>query len=149
MNFEKHAAKGNEFLNRLAWHLNDPQNKERAGRILRSVLRALRNRLTLEESIQLMAQLPMVIKGLYVDGWTPHKSHTKIKTIEELAWEVVREDGTSAKVDFADVADALRAIEAVMKTMADYVSPGELHNIVAILPEDDMKGYFLTWAHTP
>jgi uncharacterized protein (DUF2267 family) len=148
MNFEKHAAKGNEFLNRLAWHLNDPQNKDRAGRILRSVLRALRNRLTLEESIQLMAQLPMVVKGLYVDGWAPHKSQTKIKTIEELAWEVVREDGTSAKGDFADVDDALNAIEAVMKTMADYVSPGELHNIVAVLPED-MKGYFLTWVHTP
>lgn len=148
MNFEKHAAKGNEFLNRLAWHLNDPQNKDRAGRILRCVLRALRNRLTLEESIQLMAQLPMVVKGLYVDGWAPHKLHTKIKTVEELAREVVREDGTSAKGDFAGVDDALNAIEAVMKTMANYVSPGELHNIVAILPED-MKGYFLTWVHTP
>lgn len=148
MNFEKHAAKGNEFLNRLAWHLNEPQNKDRAGRILRSVLRALRNRLTLEESIQLMAQLPMVVKGLYVDGWAPHKPHSKIKTVEELAWEVVREDGNSAKGDFGDAEAALSAIEAVMKTMADYVSPGELHNIVAILPED-MKGYFLTWVHTP
>ncbi len=148
MNFEKHAAKGNEFLNRLAWHLNDPTNKDLAGRILRSVLRALRNRLTLEESIQLMAQLPMVVKGLYVDGWTPHKAHAKIKTIEDLALEVVRENRTSAKGDFTDVEGALKAIEAVMKTMADYVSPGELHNIVAVLPEE-MKGYFLKWVHTP
>lgn len=148
MNFEKHAAKGNEFLNRLAWHLNDPQNKDRAGRVLRSVLRVLRNRLTLEESVQLMAQLPLVVKGLYVDGWTPQKQHTRIKTVEELALEVVKEDGSSAQGDYYTLEDALAGIEAVMKTMADYVSPGELHNIVAILPED-MKSHFLKWVHTP
>ncbi len=68
LDFEKYAAKGNEFINKLAEHLNDPDNRDRAGRILRSVLRALRNRLTVEESLQLISQLPMAIKAVYVEG---------------------------------------------------------------------------------
>lgn len=148
MNFEKHAAKGNEFVHRLAIRLGDEKNRDRASRVLRCVLRALRNHLSIEESFQLMAQLPMAIKALYVEGWAPGHVHSRIKTIEELA-EVVRiEDRLSVENDFPGVSDALEGIEAVIKTMADYVSAGELHDIVAVLPSG-MKSYFLEWMHTP
>jgi uncharacterized protein (DUF2267 family) len=148
MNFEKHAAKGNEFVHRLAIRLGDEKNRERAGRILRCVLRALRSRLTIEESFQLMAQLPMAVKAVYVDGWAPNQVHTRIKTVEELAEEVRRQDGLSVENDFPGLSDATDAIEAVIKTIADYVSAGELHDIVSILPTD-MKYHFTEWVHTP
>ncbi len=148
MNFEKHAAKGNEFVHRLAQHLGDEENRDRAGRVLRSVLHVLRNRLSIEESFQLISQLPMPIKAVYVDGWTPSRSFTKIKTMSEFAEEVVRTDGGSAWRDFSGINDAMDAIEAVIKTMAHYVSAGELHHIIAVLPED-MKSYFYEWSHTP
>lgn len=148
LNFEKHAAKGNEFVNRLAARLGDPDDSDRAGRVLRSVLHALRNRLTLEESFQLMAQLPMVIKALYIEGWQPARQHIKIRTMEEFCAEVMRDDGLSAWRDFSGEADAIEATQAVIKTMADYVSAGELHDIIAVLPED-MKEPFMIWSHTP
>lgn len=148
LNFEKHAAKGNEFVNRLAVRLDDEENTDRAGRVLRCVLHSLRNRLTLEESFQLLAQLPMVIKALYIEGWQPSRTHVRVKTLHELCEEVIKEDGKSAWRDFSGVLDALDAIEAVVKTMADYVSAGELHDIVAVLPED-MKDRFIVWSHTP
>jgi uncharacterized protein (DUF2267 family) len=148
LNFEKHAAKGNEFVNRLAARLGDEDNRDRAGRVLRCVLHALRDRLTVEESFQLMAQLPMVIKALYIEGWQPFRSHVKIKTMQELSEEVVRLDGLSAWRDFSGISDALEGIEAVVKTIADYVSAGELHDMVAVLPED-MKESFMVWSHTP
>lgn len=148
MNFEKHAAKGNEFVHRLAIRLGDERNRDRAGRVLRCVLRALRNRLSLEESFQLMAQLPMAIKAMYVDGWAPTHDHARIKTISQLAEAVRKEDGISVENDFPGISDAMHAIEAVMKTIADYVSAGELHDIVSILP-NDMKSYFVEWIHTP
>ena len=48
---------------------------------LRTVLHALRDRLTVEEAVDLGAQLPMLIRGLYYEGWTlkgkPHKERTK------------------------------------------------------------------------
>jgi uncharacterized protein (DUF2267 family) len=147
-NFDKYASKGNEFLNKLAARLGDNENPHRAMRTLRSVLHALRNRLSTEESLQLMAQLPMVIKAVYVDGWKLNSHHNRIKTMEEFSEEVMREDGLSAWKDFPGVSDATLAIEAVMKTLADYVTAGELHDVIAILPKD-MKSRLLVWVHTP
>lgn len=148
MNFEKHAAKGNEFVHLLAQHLGDEDNRDRAGRVLRSVLHVLRNRLSIEESFQLIAQLPMCIKAVYVDGWTPGRAFVKIKTMSEFAEEVMRAEGDSAWRDFSGAEDAMNAIESVIKTIAHYVSPGELHHVVAVLPED-MKSYFYEWSQTP
>jgi uncharacterized protein (DUF2267 family) len=48
----------------------------------------------------------------------------------------MREDGRSAWRDFSTSTDAMNACEAVMKTIADYVSAGELHQVIAVLPED-------------
>ena len=149
LNFEKHAAKGNEFVNRLAARLGDEKNKDRAGRVLRCVLHTLRNRLTLEESFQLLAQLPMAIKALYVEGWQPSRNQVKLRTMREFAQEVVRLDGLSSWRDFSNLEDdAIKGIEAVVKTLADYVSAGELHDIIAVLPED-MKDSFVVCSHTP
>lgn len=148
MNFEKHAMKGNEFVHRLAIRLGDEKDRDRAARVLRSVLHALRNRLSIEESFQLMAQLPMAIKAIYVDGWSPTHRQAKIKTIADLSEVVRQEGGVSSENDFHHLSDATNAIEAVMKTIADYVSAGELHDIVSILPEE-MKSYFIEWIHTP
>lgn len=68
MNFEKYVEKGNLFLKELAQELGNPDDKEKAGRVLRTVLHVLRRRLTLEESFDLISQLPMCIKAVYIDG---------------------------------------------------------------------------------
>jgi uncharacterized protein (DUF2267 family) len=148
LNFDKYAAKGNEFINRLAERLGDPENRDRAGRVLRCVLKSLRNRITIEESLQLVAQLPMAIKAVYVEGWRPHKEFIRIRTIEEFAEEVIKEDGLQAWRDFSGGTEALEAIEAVMKTLADYVSAGELHDVIGLMPEE-IKKHFMVWVHTP
>jgi uncharacterized protein (DUF2267 family) len=148
INFEKHAAKGNEFLHKLAIRLGDEENRERAGRVLRSVFRVLRNRLTIEESFQLMSQLPMAVKAVYVDGWRPIHEFNRVKTLQEFGQAVMQEDGLSAWKDFSGVSDATDAIEAVVKTIAGYVSAGELHDVIAILPKE-LKVHFTEWAHTP
>lgn len=148
LNFEKYAAKGNEFINKLAEHLGDAENRDRAGRILRCVLKALRNRLTVEESLQLMAQLPMAIKAVYVEGWKIHHEFVRIKTMEQFAAEVMREDGYAAWRDFSSMEEAEHAIEAVMKTLADYVSAGELHDIIDLMP-NEVKKLFMVWVHSP
>src|ERR1044071_9673847 len=82
LNFDKHASKGNEFINRLAAALN--VSKEQAGRILSVFFRALRNPLTTEQSFQLLAQLPMALKALYVDQWEFHQYHKRVRTAEEF-----------------------------------------------------------------
>ena len=52
---------------------DDPQQ---AYRMLRAVLMALRDRMTVEEATDLGAQLPMLIRGFYYEGFNPSKTPT-------------------------------------------------------------------------
>jgi uncharacterized protein (DUF2267 family) len=148
LNFEKYASKGHEFVNKVAVRLGDEENRDRAGRVVRSVLHALRNRLTVEESLQLLSQLPMAIKSVYVEGWKLHHDLRRIKTIEDFCEEVMKEDGLAVWRDFSSVSEAMDAIEAVMKTLADYVTAGELHDVIDLMPKE-IKQHFVVWVHTP
>ena len=67
--------------------------------------------------------------------------------MEDFSEEVMKEDGLSAWKDFSGVSDATQGIEAVMKTLADYVTAGELHDVIAILPKDLQK-HLIVWVHT-
>ena len=132
LDFEKYAAKGNEFLNRLAENLGD-EDRAHAARILRSSFRVLRNHLTVEESFQLLAQLPMALKSVYVEGWRLN-DHQKIKTIDDLVVEMVQEEGNSAWRDFADKDEIIDALRAVIDTLKLYVSSGEISQALGTLP---------------
>ena len=61
-----------EILQRLHW-----RDRHAAYHALRSVLHVLRDRLTIEKVVALGAQLPMLIRGFYYEGWHPLASLTK------------------------------------------------------------------------
>lgn len=132
IDFEKYAVKGNEFIRFVALELEVPRDK--AGRIVRAVLHALRDRLTYEESFQLMAQLPMAIKGLYVDGWTYRTPLLPIRHLDEFLEAIRHADGKLSGYDFGNNKQALRAVQGVFSAMYEYVSPGEMRDILDILP---------------
>ncbi len=134
MNFEKYAAKGNLFIKELAQELGEPDNRAKAGRVLKAVLKALRNRLSHEESMHLLAQLPMCIKALYVDGWKLTQSPEKIRSVEEFIEEVRKHDVPRGELDFADKEQALKAVKAVFRVIKRHISDGEAQDVEAELP---------------
>lgn len=144
LDFEKYAMKGNEFLNSLAKRLGNEDDRDRAARILRSVFHVLRNHLTVEESMHLIAQLPMALKGVYVEGWNIHKTGEKVKTLEELANEVIREEGNVAWRDFSNLDEVIAAVKAVAETMTEYVSGGQLQDMTGTLPKG-LRRVFSEW----
>lgn len=136
LHFEKHAAKGNEFLNLFAQELGGEQYRDSAGRILRSTFRALRKHLMLEESFHLISQLPLVLKGVYVDGWQPqHIAMARLRHMDDFLEEVIREDGLSAYRDFSNLDDARFAVKALFRALRRYVSEGEMKDIRGALPK--------------
>ena len=137
LDFEKYAIKGNEFVGLVAEDLDLPVDK--AGRIIRSVLHALRNRLVHEESFQLLAQLPMAMKGVYVDGWKFSKPFSRIRHLDDFLDEVREEDGGLAGYDFGNQASAKVAVGAVFKALRFFVSEGEMNDIIGVMPDELKK----------
>lgn len=68
--------------------------------------------------MQLLAQLPIALKSIYVDGWKLHSKHDRIKTLEELANDIIKEEGNAALRDFSNVEEVVQNIRAVIITLA-------------------------------
>ncbi len=143
MKFEKYVATGNSFIKEVAQELTGKPkeeiteaDKERALRITRAVLHGLRNRLTPEEFVDLISQLPMCIKAVAVDGWKIDKTPEKIKHVDEFVEEVWNEDGRVAPRDFGSREEAKEAIKAVLRVIKRHVSDGEIKDVEAEMPKE-------------
>jgi uncharacterized protein (DUF2267 family) len=104
------------------WHL--------AYLALRATLHALRDRVGPENAVHLAAQLPMLVRGLYYEGWRMAASHTRERTradfLEHVRAELPRGSATDANL-------AARAVFAVMWQKLDV---GEVGKVLDLLPEE-------------
>ncbi len=128
MQFEKFAAKGNEWINKIAQLGEMPG--EQAGRILKATLHALRNRLTIEESFHLLAQLPMALKGVYVDGWKLPQVFERIRHLHEFLDEIRSIDGATAAYDLGNDEKAKQRVGIIFQILHEHISDGEMENIL-------------------
>lgn len=98
---------------------------------LRTVLHALRDRLPVNEAAQLAAQLPLLIKGVYYDGWDPSRTPVRARTKEEFLGLV-----KPALERSIPGVDAERVTRAVFRLLARHVSEGEILDVQGILPQE-------------
>jgi uncharacterized protein (DUF2267 family) len=111
-----------EIMERLGW-----VDKQRAYHALRSVLHALRDRLPVEGAAALAAQLPLLIRGIYFEGWHPAGKPIKERRKEHFLAHVA--DAFAG--DFTEPEDIARAVLAVL---ANHVSAGEVTHLERLLP---------------
>jgi uncharacterized protein (DUF2267 family) len=95
---------------------------------LRAVLHVLRDRLTAEQAVHLGAQLPLLVRGLYYEGWRLAAKPADGRQPAEFAALVAAE----MPPPFAH--DALRVTKAVFALLAKELDPGEIAKVVATLP---------------
>jgi uncharacterized protein (DUF2267 family) len=96
---------------------------------LRAVLHALRDRLTVEEAAELAAQLPMLIRGIYYDGWRP--SHVPVKMKREEFFERIRQ-----QFPFEVPGGMERLAQTVLESLRLHITDGEWEDIKASMPKD-------------
>lgn len=132
--FEKFAAKGNEWINKIAKRGEIPEDQ--AGRILKATFHALRNRLTIEDSLHLLSQLPMALKGVYVDGWKLPSAFERIRHVHEFLNEIRKIDGPTAAYDLGNDEKAQERIGLVFQVLHEYISEGEMNNILGQFSEE-------------
>lgn len=135
LNFNQFAQEANTFMKMYAKELDLGDDTEKAGRILSSVLHGLREVITTEESLQMMAQFPMFLKAVYVNGWTLRK-RDKIKTMADFIALVREFDGKTAMNDFRSDEIAENYITSTFLLLRQYVSLGEMEDLRTLLPKE-------------
>jgi uncharacterized protein (DUF2267 family) len=113
-----------DILSQLKW-----QSKESAYQALRGTLHAIRDRLPAEEAVDLASQLPLMIKGVYYDGWTLRDKPEKFKK-EEFARRV------HAQFEFDDNVNPAEVIRAVLRVMYRHIGEGEIRDVKLNMPKE-------------
>lgn len=134
--FQKTLEKSSQWIRNLQEILPEIDTEE-AYQTLRVVLHTLRDHLTLDEIADLGAQMPMLIRGLYYEGWNPHHSLTK----ERSEWQLLKRISAYFKAD--QLLDLERRVNAVFQVLAAHVSAGEIKDILSVLPNELRKMWSL------
>ncbi len=135
LNFNQFASEANAFLKEYTEGLSLGDDREKAGRILSSILHGLREVISTEESLQLMAQFPMFLKAVYVNGWSSHKKK-KVKSMTDFIDTIREFDGVTSINDFRSDEVAENYINTTFILLRKYISLGELEDIRTELPKD-------------
>lgn len=116
----------NDILERLGWG----QDQQRAYHALRAVLHALRDRLSVDQAAALGAQLPMLIRGIYYEGWHPAGKPIKERKKEDFLAHIGADFREDAGVNTEEIA------RSVFQVIAKHVSPGEIKHVKISLPTE-------------
>lgn len=137
INFDKFSHTGRQFILELQREM-DAVDEGQAGRVLKAVLHTLRESLLPQESLDLVSQLPMYIKAIYVDGWKIAESPVRIHNTREFIDKVVGYDPSpNAYIrDFGESADEqVETVKAVFRVLKRHVSEGQYEHVEAELPK--------------
>src|SRR6185369_7356708 len=115
----------NDLMQVLGW-----PDRHKAYLALRTTLQALRDRLTVEEVAQLGAQLPMLIRGFYYEGWDPTNKPLRVRHKEQFLARIAQQFKDDDSVDPEQVA---RAVFAVLSSR---ITAGEIEDVQHVLPTE-------------
>jgi uncharacterized protein (DUF2267 family) len=139
--FDTTLQKTHQWLNELM-QLLDWGDKGKAYLALRATLHELRDRLTIQEVAQLAAQLPMLVRGFYYEGWNPTGKPEKERSEEQFLAHIARHFQDDDAVDPELVA------RAVFTLLEKHVSEGEIEDVRQVLPSS-LRRLWPPPAHSP
>jgi uncharacterized protein (DUF2267 family) len=113
-----------ELMEELGWI-----DRRRACHALRAVLHALRDRLPVGQAAALGAQLPLLVRGLYYEGW--HPAGKPLKRHREAFLGHVAEGLWGGPP-----ADPEAVARAAFRVLSRHVSGGEVESVKHSLPAD-------------
>ncbi len=103
-------------------------NRQHAYNGLRAVLHALRDRLPPEVAIKLGAQLPILVRGIYYEGWHWAGTPTRERHVEDFL------DHVAAELSPQFPGDPLEVTRAVFEVLWEKLDPGEFEKVKNHLP---------------
>ena len=126
--FDKTIQTTNSWLNEIGEDLGP--DRHRCYNALRAVLFALRDRLTVDEAADLSAQLPMLIRGIFYEGYRPSIMPQRIRSLDEFLAKI-NEHLQNIRPLGAD-----EAARAVFRVLENRIPAGELNEVKQMLPPE-------------
>lgn len=115
----------NDLMTQMGW-----QDRHQAYSILRAVLHTLRDRLIVDEAVNLGAQLPMLIRGFYYEGWHPADKPLKYRHKKDFMQHVAEHFR-----EF-DEAEQDKVVGAVFRVLNHHLAEGTIDKIKQELPAE-------------
>jgi uncharacterized protein (DUF2267 family) len=110
-------------------------DRQIAWKVLSAVLHRLRDRLPVELSAHLGAQLPLLIRGVYYDQFQPGRQPTACNNAEEFVAEIAEWLSDVRPIDPDEAAKTVFAV------LSRHVSPGQITKVKDALP----RGVRMMW----
>lgn len=126
----EHASHtAHEWVSELAGRL-DYTSKKNALRLLRTVLHLVRDHMMVDELAQFSAQLPLLIRGMFFEGWVPKRTPVRERRADEFLAAIEKEMGDTS--EFRGTGD----IRATFELLNAHLTAGEIEDVRVSLPED-------------
>lgn len=106
------------------------KDESQAYSVLRSVLHALRDRLTADEAAHLAAQLPLLIRGTYYENYKPARAPMSVRKVDDFLARIREETRDATAVE------PLHALRAVAVLLHRKISSGEMDKVLQMLPAE-------------
>jgi len=121
----------NDIKEELKW-----KDDERVYAATKVTLQTLRDRMIVDETFELAAQMPLLLKGIFFDGYDPSGKPLTIRSREELFNEI------QDRFDKAEGLSGEVITRAVLKVLYRRVGEGEMDDIKDSMPAD-IQGLFI------
>lgn len=95
---------------------------------LKAVLQTVRDRITVDEAADFAAQLPMIVRGLYFEGWRPAETPHKWRDRQEYL------DAFTHKLENAGSGEEI--LKAVLRVLDRHLDSNELMRVKEMHPKD-------------
>ena len=103
-------------------------NRQQADNALRAVLHTLRDRIPPEVAVKLGAQLPLLVRGIYYEGWHPATTPTSERHVEDFAEHVALQLPREFPIE------AATAARGVFEVLWEKLDPDEFEKVMNHLP---------------
>lgn len=135
--FDKHVQEANEFVKELSNNLGHPEEQTQTIRLLRAVLHTVRDRIQVGESLDLMSQLPMMLKALYVEQWKYHeKPPLNYDDMAGMAEAVKKEQERMGEQSFDWQESTEDLVKTVLSSLRKYISDGQAIHVMDQMPKE-------------
>lgn len=124
---ESTTQKTHEWIARVAETEN--MEKQEAWKALRAVLHTVRDRLPVDLAVHFGAQFPMLIRGLYYEGWEPSRVPIKMTLRQFL-------DAVQGEIVADRVFDPIDVTQDVLSVVAGYIGDREMESVKHGFPSD-------------